>query len=108
MGLFGQWLLSNKAGRWVTGQAAPVNLRRLNWVERADELKLPTLIMHSRDDEFVPNGPSLKLAALRPDLVTLKTFSKAGHTREPNVDPQGFAQAITGFLGKRMALLETI
>lgn len=103
VGLFGQWLLSNKAGRWVTGQAAPVNLRRLNWVERAEELKLPTLIMHSRDDEFVPNGPSLKLAALRPDLVTLKTFAKAGHTREPNVDPQGFAKAMTGFLTKRIA-----
>lgn len=103
VGRVAQWLLSNKAGRWVTGQAAPVNLRRLNWVDRASELKHPTLIMHSRDDEFVPNGPSLKLAALRPDLVTLRTFTKAGHTREPNVDPQGFAQAVTGFLSKRIA-----
>lgn len=104
VGRFGQWLLSNKAGRWVTGQAAPVNLRRLNWVERADELDYPTLILHSRDDEFVPNRPSLELAALRPDLVTLKTFTKAGHTREPNVDPKGFAQAVTGFLEKRIAV----
>jgi len=104
VGRFGQWLLSNKAGRWVTGQAAPVNLKRLNWVERASELKHPTLIMHSRDDEFVPNGPSLKLAALRPDLVTLRTFTKAGHTREPNVDPQGFEQAVTNFLSKRIVI----
>ncbi|WP_347037401.1 alpha/beta hydrolase [Glutamicibacter halophytocola] len=84
-----------------------MNLRRLNWVDRASELKHPTLIMHSRDDEFVPNGPSLKLAALRPDLVTLRTFTKAGHTREPNVDPQGFAQAVTGFLSKRIAARAT-
>lgn len=102
VGRFGQWLLSNKAGRWVTGQAAPVNLKRLNWVERAGELKHPILLMHSRDDQFVPNGPSLKLAALRPDLVSLKTFTKAGHTREPNVDPQLFAKSISEFLEDRI------
>ncbi|GAA1413997.1 hypothetical protein AUR04nite_30260 [Glutamicibacter uratoxydans] len=103
VGRFGQWLLSNKAGRWITGQAAPVNLKRLNWVDRASELTHPILLMHSRDDQFVPNGPSLKLAALRPDLVSLKTFTKAGHTREPNVHPQLFAQTIVDFLADRIA-----
>ncbi|WP_313814273.1 alpha/beta fold hydrolase [Glutamicibacter sp.] len=103
VGHFGQWLLSNKAGRWITGQAAPVNLKRLNWVDRADELTHPILLMHSRDDQFVPNGPSLKLAALRPDLVNLKTFTKAGHTREPNVDPQLFESAVSEFVVARIA-----
>lgn len=102
VGRFGQWLLSNEAGRWITGQAAPVNLKRLNWVDRAEELSHPILLMHSRDDQFVPNGPSLKLAALRPDLVSLKTFTLAGHTREPNVDPQGFAQTVSDFLAARI------
>lgn len=102
VGLVAQWLLSNRAGRWITGLAAPVNLKRLNWVERAAELTHPILIMHSRDDEFVPSGPSERLARLRPDLVTLRTFTGAGHTREPNVDPQGFATAISDFLTARI------
>ncbi|WP_404285575.1 alpha/beta hydrolase [Glutamicibacter arilaitensis] len=103
VGLFAGWLLTNRAGRWVTGLAAPVNLKRLNWVDRASELEHPTLIMHSQDDQFVPYGPSLKLAALRPDLVTLRVFTGAGHTREPNSDPQGFAAAIREFLTERLA-----
>ncbi|WP_431709574.1 alpha/beta hydrolase [Glutamicibacter uratoxydans] len=103
VGLVAQWLLSNRAGRWITGLAAPVNLKRLNWVERAAELTHPILLMHSRDDEFVPSGPSERLARLRPDLVTLRSFSGAGHTREPNVDPAGFAAAISDFLSRRLA-----
>ncbi|MCW4464503.1 alpha/beta hydrolase [Glutamicibacter sp. MNS18] len=103
VGLFAQWLLSNRAGRWITGLAAPVNLKRLNWVERAAELQHQILIIHSRDDEFVPIGPSERLARLRPDLVTLRTFSGAGHTREPNVDPDGFDEAISQFLAGRLA-----
>ena len=102
VGLFAQWLLSNRAGRWITGLAAPVNLKRLNWVDRAAELEHPILIMHSRDDEFVPSGPSERLARLRPDLVSLRSFSGAGHTREPNVDPEGFDRAISEFLTARM------
>ncbi len=107
VGRFGQWLLSNEAGRWITGQAAPVNLKRLNWVDRAAELTHPILLMHSKDDQFVPHGPSLKLAQLRPDLVSLKTFTNAGHTREPNVDPEGFAQAVSDFVTARITAHET-
>lgn len=102
VGRFAGWLLTNRAGRWATGLAAPVNLKRLNWVDRAAELHHPTLLMHSKDDQFVPYGPSLKLAALRPDLVTLRVFSGAGHTREPNSDPQGFAAAIREVLTRRI------
>ncbi|MHC6177003.1 alpha/beta hydrolase family protein [Glutamicibacter endophyticus] len=103
VGRLAQWLLSNPAGRWFTGLAAPVNLKALNWVDRAEELTHRTLIMHSDDDDFVPSGPSHKLATLRPDLVTLKSFRGAGHTREPNVDPQGFAAALEVFLRSRLA-----
>lgn len=102
VGLFAQWLLSNPAGRWITGLAAPVNLKRLNWVERADELRHPMLILHSRDDDFVPSGPSERLARLRPELITLRTFSGAGHTREPNVDPEGFDRAVGDFIATRL------
>ena len=45
VGLLGQWLLSNRAGRFVTGLAAPVDLQALDWVTRADHVRVPTLIL---------------------------------------------------------------
>lgn len=98
VGRFGQWLLVNKAGRWITGLAAPLDLKILNWVERHDQLRLPTLILHSEDDDFVPIGPSEQLAELNPDMVGLRRFSRAGHTREWNVDPQRWEAEVASFV----------
>lgn len=98
VGDFGQWLLGNKAGRWMTGLAAPLDLKILNWVERHDQLRVPTLILHSEDDDFVPIGPSEQLAALNPQMVGLRRFSRAGHTREWNVDPQRWEAEVTAFV----------
>ena len=99
VGRFGQWLLSNKAGRWMTGLAAPLDLKELNWVERHDQLRIPTLIMHSEDDDFVPIGPSEQLAGLNPETVVLKRFTRAGHTREWNVDPERWDREVREFVG---------
>ena len=98
VGDFGQWLLGNKAGRWMTGLAAPLDLKILNWVERHDQLRVPTLILHSEDDDFVPIGPSEQLAELNPQMVVLRRFSRAGHTREWNVDPQRWEAEVTAFV----------
>lgn len=98
VGRFGQWLLGNKAGRWMTGLAAPLDLKILNWVERHDQLRMPTLILHSEDDDFVPIGPSEQLAELSPQLVGLRRFSRAGHTREWNVDPQRWEAEVAAFV----------
>lgn len=98
VGKLGQWLLGNKAGRWMTGLAAPLDLKILNWVDRYDQLRFPTLILHSEDDNFVPIGPSEQLAALNPQMVALCRFSRAGHTREWNVDPQRWEAEITAFI----------
>lgn len=98
VGRFGQWLLGNKAGRWMTGLAAPVDLKILNWVERHDQLRTPSLILHSEDDDFVPIGPSEQLAELNPELVALRRFTRAGHTREWNVDPQRWEAEVAEFV----------
>jgi dienelactone hydrolase len=102
VGKLGQWMLSNRAGRWITGLAAPVDLKELNWVARADHLRVPTLIMHSEDDDFVPVGPSAELAELNPGLVTFERFSLAKHTREWNVDPQRWDAIVANWLGAVM------
>ncbi len=98
VGRFAQWLLGNKAGRWLTGLAAPLDLKALNWVEKHDQLRIPTLILHSEADDFVPIGPSEQLAELNPETVTLKRYSRAGHTREWNVDPQRWDREVTEFV----------
>ena len=94
----GQWLISNTAGRALTGLAAPLDLKSMDWVSRADELRIPTLILHSEDDEFVPCGPSAELAEKNPSVVTFERFSKAGHTKEYNVDPERWETTVQVWL----------
>jgi uncharacterized protein len=94
VGRLGQWLMTNKAGRWATGLAAPVDLRAMDWVARSEQLRVPTLILHSEDDNFVPVGPSMELAAKAPQLVSFVRFNLARHTREWNVDPEKWEGAV--------------
>lgn len=98
IGLLGQWLLSNRAGRFITGLAAPVDLKALDWVSRADHVRVPTLILHSEDDEYVPVGPSMDLAERNPGLVRFVRFHQARHTREWNVDPRKWDTTVRGWL----------
>ncbi|GHD01315.1 alpha/beta hydrolase family protein [Zhihengliuella salsuginis] len=102
VGRLGQWLIGHRAGRLVTGLAAPVDLKELNWVDRADHLRTPTLILHSEDDDFVPIGPSAALAELNPGLVTFERFTRARHTHEWNVDPQRWDDTVRTWLGARL------
>jgi hypothetical protein len=49
-------------------------------------------------DEFVPAGPSLALAAARPDLVTLEPWDTARHCKEWNLDPGRWERVLADFL----------
>ena len=97
-GRLGQWLLSNAAGRALTGLAAPLDLKSMDWVARAEEIRIPTLILHSEDDEFVPVGPSAELAEKNPGVITFERFTKAGHTKEYNVDPERWERTVSAWL----------
>jgi len=97
-GKLGRWLIESPWGKIITGLASPVDLRRLDWVTRSADLTHPTLILHSDDDDFVPIGPSLRLAEKKRQLVSLVRFQQARHTREWNVDPERFESAIVTWL----------
>ncbi|MEA5454304.1 alpha/beta fold hydrolase [Sinomonas sp. JGH33] len=103
IGRFGQFLLAHRWGRRITGLAAPLDFRAMDWVTRAVELRTPTLILHSADDDFVPFGPSALLAGRNPEMVTLETFRKARHTKEWNVDPERWEVAIASWLAQTLA-----
>ena len=98
VGRLGQTVLSHRAAWRLAGTEAPVDLDRLDWVTRAAELTHPVLLIHSEDDEFVPCGPSRRLADARPDLVTYVPVKGARHTKEWNVAPDDWDAAVARFL----------
>jgi alpha-beta hydrolase superfamily lysophospholipase len=98
VGRLSQAVLEHPHARRLAGVETPLSLSRLDWVTRASELKLPLLLIHSDDDEFVPSAPSRRLAQARPDLVTFVPVKGARHTKEWNVDPDGWDTAVARFL----------
>ena len=63
---------------------------------------MPTLLIHSEDDDFVPYGPSKQLAKARPDVVQLETWQQALHCREWNVDPERWCSVVREFVQTRV------
>jgi alpha-beta hydrolase superfamily lysophospholipase len=103
IGSLGRTLLGHPWGRRITGLAAPLDFKAMDWVARAVELRTPTLILHSIDDDFVPAEPSLELAKRNPEMVTLETFRHARHTKEWNVDPERWEAAVRTWLADQLA-----
>ncbi|MFD9334764.1 alpha/beta hydrolase family protein [Streptomyces sp. NPDC060028] len=61
-------------------------------------LKVPVLIFHGPDDTLAPWEPARRLAAARPDLVTLRPVREAAHGAMWNADPAGYEEALRRFL----------
>lgn len=87
VGRLTRWFISHRAGRRVTGLASPLDLRMMNWIDRAEQLRHRTIILHSIDDEVVPYGPSRHLAEIS-DLVSFVPFTRAKHVKEWNHKPE--------------------
>lgn len=102
IGRFSQLMISHPAGRAVTGLAAPVDLKSMDWVSRAGQLHTPTLIIHSVDDDFVPAGPSEELARRNPEFVRFVRFERARHTKEWNVDPVRWEETVAAWLPRAL------
>lgn len=103
VGRYGQMMLGHPLGKRLTGLAAPVDLKAMDWVSRAVELRTPTLILHSVDDEYVPYGPSAALAERNPEMVTFEMFHRAGHTKEWNVEPGRWEGVVRAWLNAQLA-----
>ncbi|GAA2032680.1 alpha/beta fold hydrolase [Pseudokineococcus marinus] len=97
-GRLGIAMLARPEARALLGVSAPIDVSRLDWVVRADELRLPVLLLHAADDDVVPIGPSRRLAAARPDLVVFRDFPGAQHTKEWNTDPERWEREVARFL----------
>ena len=100
IGSLSRALIGHRWARPLVGVHEPIDVAQTNWENRAGELKHPTLLIHSLDDEFVPAGPSIALAAKRPDLVRFEPWQLARHTKEWNVDPQRWDAVVRAFLSQ--------
>jgi len=103
VGRYGQMMLSHPLGRRLTGLSAPVDLKAMDWEARAVELRTPTLLIHSVDDDYVPFGPSASLAEKNPEMVTFEPFDGARHTKEWNVDPERWERLVQAWLQRQLA-----
>jgi uncharacterized protein len=93
-------MIGERWGRRLTGQAQPIDLRRLDFVRRAEDLTHPALVLHSESDSYVPATGSADLADLRPDLVSYARFTGAGHTRLWNYDRARWEREISTWLSE--------
>lgn len=98
IGSLSRSLIGHRWSRRLVGVHEPIDVALTNWENRSGELKHRTLLIHSLDDEFVPAGPSISLAAKRPDLVRFEPWQQARHTKEWNVDPQRWDAVVRDFL----------
>jgi pimeloyl-ACP methyl ester carboxylesterase len=98
VGTLSRTLMGKRWARRLVGVHDPVDVAKTNWVARADELRHRVLLIHSVDDEFVPVGPSARLAEARPDLVCFEPWEGAGHTKEWNTDPERWEIAVREFV----------
>ncbi|PRY18325.1 alpha/beta hydrolase family protein [Kineococcus rhizosphaerae] len=105
LGRYGLQLLGHPLGRRLVGLEGPVDLRTMDWVTRAEELLLPVLLLHSDADDYVPSGPSQRLAQARPDLVTYVASSTARHTKEWNVDPARWESEVAEFVRSKLEVV---
>lgn len=101
--LLGLRILESPRLCWIAGLGTALNLRALDGVARADELRLPVLVIHSERDRSTPFAVSRRFVDRRPDLATLVTFPSVEHTQEWNADPEGWDAAVFAWLRNRVA-----
>ncbi|WES64096.1 alpha/beta fold hydrolase [Microbacter sp. GSS18] len=90
------WLGTRLLAR-LTGMAAEVPLDRFNWMDRAEELLVPTLILQGTFDRSSPYEVARRLAEDRRGSVRLETVA-ADHTLVWNSDPARWKRLATDFL----------
>jgi pimeloyl-ACP methyl ester carboxylesterase len=94
------WLTLGPLAR-LAGLPGAIPLREFDWVQRAEDLTVPTLILHGTDDDSAPISGSEALRDRRPDLVQLESFD-AGHTLAWNSDRTRWCSAVSSWLSDLM------
>ncbi len=95
-GFVGDSLLA--VGRALVWVRTGLDFDDVDYVDRAEVLNTPILLLHGIDDTEVPFAVGQALADARPDLVDLEPIEDAAHVRAWNEDPATFRDMVAGFL----------
>ena len=87
-----------ETAKFFTSLRADVNWENFDYLDRADSLSMPVLLLHGSDDQVVPLASSVALTELRPDLVRIVITEGAGHVGSLETDPGSYEQAVIDFL----------
>ena len=79
--ILGEKFLNQENGALSIELTRAINFDDFEPINLAKAITKPIVIVHSRDDGFIPIEPSRSLARIRPDLVTLVEFSGARHCK---------------------------
>ena len=90
------WLTLDPLAR-VAGLPGAISLREMDWIERARDLTVPTLILHGNRDDSVPPAVSEALRDRRPGFVELVAFA-AGPSMAGNSDPERWRSSVSAWL----------
>jgi pimeloyl-ACP methyl ester carboxylesterase len=91
---------------WLTDIRFGIDWTYTHYLDRADELSAPMLLIHGGDDDDVPVGLTHDLERTRPDIVRdVYIPDSAGHTEAWNVDPAEYERRVIGFL-EALAVVE--
>jgi alpha-beta hydrolase superfamily lysophospholipase len=88
------------AGKSIAQLRTGIDFATIDYVERADELELPMLVMHGTEDPVVPFAIGEALAEARPDLIEFHSIPDAAHTRAWNEDRQDYCDLIESWLDR--------
>lgn len=75
-----------------------IDFDRTDYVARAGELGVPTLLIRNGADETIDPEQTDRLASRRSDIIQLENFAEAGHNRAWNVDRERYEQVLTDWL----------
>lgn len=87
------------SGKWLTEQRVNIDFAETDYLGRAGQLDVPTLIIHGTADETNPIEASEEFAAVAPEgLVQLEIIDGAAHVWAWNTDPGRYEAAMADHL----------
>ena len=75
-----------------------LDLDKINYLQRTDELTVPILLIQGDIDDTVPVWTSRQLATTRPDIVTYLELPNVGHVEGWNMEQQVYEKTVLEFL----------
>jgi uncharacterized protein len=97
-GLVGDSILA--VGRAFVWLRTGLDFDAVDYVDRADELSVPTLLLHGTEDAKIPVEVADGFAEARPDLIEYHRIEGGAHVRAWNEDPARYATVVEAFLGR--------